>query len=344
MGKLGADASRVLTAAKELARGYRHESVEPEHLLCALLTEGRMDSVLAKLAIDQEVLTERVKAHLGGWPASGLYRDARTDPAASERLRILLDRAGARRVVSLVLPVTVEQLGRAACALPSLVPLVMEARSEVVSARDAVAHARMLAIARADARVTVFHLTHILADGTWLGTALHRAGLDRKALQSALIGRMSTAGTQDVLAAGIEKVASRDIVLTALLRTPQIKALFSELGVPIYRVFRALVDSSSGGVDDDSLPDDDGSEIEIVFHNDDFTTMEFVIDTLGYCFDVTPAAAAKLMVEIHAGAGPAVVAVLPASEARKRVDKSRAHARGAGMPLRITWRRPETRT
>lgn len=344
MGRLGVDASRVLTAAGELARGYRHESVEPEHLLCALLTEGRMESVLAKLTIDHRVLTERIKGHLAGWPASGLYRDARTEPAASERLRILLDLAGARRIVSLVRPVTIEQLGRAACALPSLASLVMEARSEIVTATDAVAHARLLAIARGDARLTVFHLTHVLADQVWLGTALRHAGLAPEALQTALAGRMNTASAHDALAAGIEKVGSRDKLLAALLRTPQIKALFSELGVPVYRVFRDLVDSSGDSLDDESLPDDDGAEVEVVFHNDDFTTMEFVIDTLGYCFDITPATAAQLMHNIHAKGGPEVVAVLLAGEARKRVEKSRAHARGAGMPLRITWRRRNTTT
>lgn len=344
MGRLGVDALRVLTAAGELARGYRHESVEPEHLLCALLAERRMEPVLAKLAIDHRVLTERIKGHLAGWPASGLYRDARNEPTAGERLRILLDRAGARRIVSLVWPITIEQLGRAACALPSLISLVMEARSEIVTATDAVAHARMLAIARGDARLSVFHLTHALADQVWLGTALRHAGLDPEALQTALAARMSTASAHDMLAADNEKVGSRDKLLARLLRTPQIEALFSALGVPVYRVFRDLVDSSGDSLDDASLPDDDGAEVEIIFHNDDFTTMEFVMDTLGYCFDVTPAAAAKLMHDIHANGGPEVVAVLPAGEARKRVEKSRAHARRAGMPLRITWRRRNTPT
>ena len=325
-------------AAGELARQYRHERVEPEHVLCALATEGRMESVLTKLAVDRELLTQRVKGHLAGWPASGLYRDACTAPAASERLDILLDRAGARRFVSLVRHVTIEQLGRAACALPSLASLVMEARSEIVTATDAVAHARMLAIARGDARLSVFHLTHVLADQVSLGTALRHAGLEPAALQTALGGRMGTASARDMLAAGIEKAGPRVTLLTALLRTPQIAAVFSELGVPAYRVFRELVDSSGNSADDESLPDEGGANVDVVFLNDDFTTMEFVIDTLGYCFDIEPADAAKLMLNIHAH-GSGVVAVLPAVDARERVERGRAHARRAGMPLRITWRR-----
>ena len=80
-----------------------------------------MESVLAELAIDHKLLTERVKGHLAGLPASGLYRDARTERETSERLGILMDRAGARRIITLARPVTIEQLGRAACSLPSLV-------------------------------------------------------------------------------------------------------------------------------------------------------------------------------------------------------------------------------
>jgi hypothetical protein len=63
----------------------------------------------------------------------------------------------------------------------------------------------------------------------------------------------------------------------------------------------ALVRRTGAHVDDTSLPDGD-DRVEIVFHDDDFTTMEFV-------------------------------------EARSRIDEARAFARAAGMPLRITWRR-----
>ncbi len=145
MGRLGVDALRVLTAAGELARGCRHESVEPEHLLCALLAERRMEPVLAKLAIDHRVLTERIKGHLAGWPASGLYRDARNEPTAGERLRILLDRAGARRIVSLVWPITIEQLGRAACALPMVGLRRREQLAAATVARRIARHARSVA-------------------------------------------------------------------------------------------------------------------------------------------------------------------------------------------------------
>ncbi len=36
--------------------------------------------------------------------------------------------------------------------------------------------------------------------------------------------------------------------------------------------------------------------------------MEFMIDTLGYCFDIEPADAAKLMLNIHANGSEVVAA------------------------------------
>ena len=77
MGRLGVDASRVLAAARELARKHRHETLEPEHLLAALLSDDRMEHVLSEHAVDGSDLGERVTAHLVDRPTAGLYRDAR---------------------------------------------------------------------------------------------------------------------------------------------------------------------------------------------------------------------------------------------------------------------------
>jgi ATP-dependent Clp protease adaptor protein ClpS len=338
MGRLGADASRVVDAARALARRHRHEAVEPVHLLGALVADARMQPLLTERAVDREDLVARVEARLVAWPASALYRDARAEPKASEQLGVLLDCAGARRIVSLLRPLTFEQLAREACALPSLASVMLEARSEIVTAKDAVAHARLLAIARGDARPNFYHLIYVLADQAWMRSALRDAGVDPQTLHAALERRLEMAAGAGGLGSALEKVGPRTTLLNAMLQTPLVAGLLSEIGVSVYGVRRALVRGSGESIDDESLPDDDGAQIDVVFHDDDFTTMEFVVDALTSCFDIPDPEATKLMLRVHR-TGAEVVSALPAGEARKQIAKARAHARRSAMPLRITWRR-----
>ena len=86
------------------------------------------------------------------------------------------------------------------------------------------------------------------------------------------------------------------------------------------------------------MPDDGEAAIDTVFHDDDFTTQEFVVRVLSQCFAIPEGRALSIMRTIHAR-GAVVVKALPASEARWRLQKGREMARREGMPLRISWRR-----
>jgi ATP-dependent Clp protease adaptor protein ClpS len=339
MGRLGSDAAHAIEAAAHLARRYRHEAVEPEHVLRVLATDSRVVNVFADLAIEGERLAEQLDGHLATWPASGLYRDARVEPATSERFRILLERAGASRVVSLFRPVTIAQLALATCRLPSLAALVLNARAESFTARAAVSHARILASARGDDALEVFHVLHVVADQAWMSTALRTAGIEPATLQRALEKRLErTLAKRAMLAPGFEKIAKRNLWVGPLLRAPSVASLFADdLGIPIHAVLRALVAASGEVVDDEQLPSGDhDARIDIVFYDDEFTTMEFVVDVLSTVFGLSAPEAAARMIAVHEG-GKQVVATLPARDARKAIKKARSRARRENMPLRISW-------
>lgn len=72
-------------------------------------------------------------------------------------------------------------------------------------------------------------------------------------------------------------------------------------------------------------------------HNDDFTTMEVVVQLLGDCFAIGETEAIAFMLRVHKN-GSTVVKICPASEARTSIEKGRAKARTAAIPLRISWR------
>jgi ATP-dependent Clp protease adaptor protein ClpS len=77
--------------------------------------------------------------------------------------------------------------------------------------------------------------------------------------------------------------------------------------------------------------------VEVVFHHDDFTPVELVKELLERKFQLEPVES-KVAIATAQDEGEALVATLPADEALVRVDESRARAREAGLPLRVTVR------
>jgi ATP-dependent Clp protease adaptor protein ClpS len=72
-----------------------------------------------------------------------------------------------------------------------------------------------------------------------------------------------------------------------------------------------------------------------IFHNDDYTSMEFVVFLLTEIFKHTPASATRLMLTIHkAGAG--VAGVYTYEVAETKLTKAMDLAREYGHPLQIT--------
>ena len=75
-------------------------------------------------------------------------------------------------------------------------------------------------------------------------------------------------------------------------------------------------------------------EKDVVFYNDDFTTMEFVVDVLVSVFNKSPEDAEQLMITVHK-AGSAVVGTYTYDVAVSRTNLTRSIAKKNGFPLRV---------
>jgi len=74
---------------------------------------------------------------------------------------------------------------------------------------------------------------------------------------------------------------------------------------------------------------------KVLFHNDDYTTMEFVVDCLMTFFHKSETEATHIMLTVHRK-GSAVAGVYPREVAETKVDQVMDHARKHGMPLLLT--------
>lgn len=75
-------------------------------------------------------------------------------------------------------------------------------------------------------------------------------------------------------------------------------------------------------------------EKNVVFYNDDFTTMEFVVDVLVSIFNKSHEEAEKLMLQVHE-AGSSVVGTYTYDIAVSRTNLTIQIARKNGFPLRV---------
>lgn len=73
----------------------------------------------------------------------------------------------------------------------------------------------------------------------------------------------------------------------------------------------------------------------VIMHNDDVTTMEFVVHVLRAVFFKSPEAATQIMLDVHK-LGSANVGVYPYDIAVSKVTKAMQLAKDEGFPLRLT--------
>lgn len=74
---------------------------------------------------------------------------------------------------------------------------------------------------------------------------------------------------------------------------------------------------------------------KVVMHNDDFTSMEFVVEILIDVFHKDEIEANRLMLTVHVK-GKAVVGAYPYDIAATKVQMATARAREEGFPFRLT--------
>lgn len=76
-------------------------------------------------------------------------------------------------------------------------------------------------------------------------------------------------------------------------------------------------------------------QYKVLFHNDDFTTMDFVTDVLQSVFGKSVEEAVALMMKVH-HEGHAVVGIYSYDVAMTKASLATAMARNEGFPLHIT--------
>lgn len=76
-------------------------------------------------------------------------------------------------------------------------------------------------------------------------------------------------------------------------------------------------------------------QYKVIFHNDDFTTMEFVTDVLRRVFNKPADEAVVLMMKVHRE-GQATVGVYSYDVAMTKASLTMSLARNEGFPLRVT--------
>ena len=74
---------------------------------------------------------------------------------------------------------------------------------------------------------------------------------------------------------------------------------------------------------------------KVIFHNDDYTTMEYVVDVLRRIFHKSETEALYIMLTVHKK-GRAVAAVYPRDVAETKVAEVMRDAREHGHPLLVT--------
>ena len=74
---------------------------------------------------------------------------------------------------------------------------------------------------------------------------------------------------------------------------------------------------------------------QVVLLNDDYSTMDFVIQILEVVFQKSPAEAYRIMMQVHVN-GRGVAGTYPFEIAETKADKVATLAREAGYPLRAT--------
>jgi len=74
---------------------------------------------------------------------------------------------------------------------------------------------------------------------------------------------------------------------------------------------------------------------KVLLHNDDYTTMEFVISILESVFAMSPAEAYRIMMHVHTE-GTGIAGVYPFEVAETKVVMVEERAEEAGHPLRCS--------
>ena len=92
----------------------------------------------------------------------------------------------------------------------------------------------------------------------------------------------------------------------------------------------------SGGVAiEEEIKVEEPPKYAVLLHNDDYTTMEFVIEVLAKFFRKNADEATQIMLSVHHN-GSGVAGIYPAEIAETKVSQVTDYAQAHGFPLKVT--------
>lgn len=349
--RLSEAVTSLLARASEEARRRGHRTTEAEHLLAALADCDDHASLLLERGVDRAELRLLVDASLAAWAPPSSYRDgAAFLPTLSAGLVEQLETKRGSWLARLR-PVDVDELVEVLASHVSCGSILRRATSIVQSLVATLRRARAVTEAPS---VSVEHVLRLLADERWFVFAIRAAGGDVDHLRLVLDDAIATRGgesTDDARAAELSTLIQRtlshakvmgqramaDLFVVRAVQIARIAKLFDGAGVRPSKLVLVLVHGELV-VDDDARDAAANEPCEVVFHDDDLTPMELVIEVLMTCFDMDRSAAAATMLKIH-GNDRGVVSTLPTDEARSRLALARELVRTRAAPLRISLQR-----
>ncbi|MBI5496059.1 MAG: ATP-dependent Clp protease adaptor ClpS [Deltaproteobacteria bacterium] len=218
---------------------------------------------------------------------------------------------------------------------------------------DCMRLARSLAILRGDRGIRLEHVLEALSyapaimdlfEACGMSAALLRDGSDRAAGVDTSLMRngISTAVWELVVTAGTtaaERGENADPIhlLSAALARGPVQAILLDL---LPDQLAVMERAQWRGNPPRSVFHDSATSYAVVLHNDDFTTMQFVVSTLTGDLALPEDEATALMLQVH-HQGHAVCAHLPREPAEALARAMMARARAGGFPLTVTVRPAE---
>ena len=311
------------------AREDRHEFITVEHLLLALLESPTavkaLEGVSPSPAGLRKALSDHIAANVPHVPPG---RDVDTQPTL-----------GFQRVIQRAI-LQVQSSGKKEVTGADVLAAIFgenDSHAARLLKQSGLAPSGPVTRNNRNEPVTGERLLLALLDNRSATRILRGCGVKLNSLRRDLLQRLSGQPSQAGREADLEPDAAGADALVAILDDKDSPAaqLLAQHGITRFDAVFYLthgVAPASASYEAD-LPE--GAELQVVLYNDDYTPMQFVVDTLQQFFSMSVEDAKETMLEVHQ-LGAATCGVYERSAALELMKAVLAHARKHGHPLNCT--------
>ncbi len=219
--------------------------------------------------------------------------------------------------------------------------------------------AALIAAAAADANrrrhrhITLEHLLLVMVRAEESAVVLRACGADPTELERELEEYLELIEAQRTSPAifdrGAEETLRRAMMRALAAGRPELRVWQALVEIPVAKESYAAMLIHAAGIErldllryvshgamrpEAAMPPS-AARLHLRLHNDNYTTMEFVVEVLGKILDLPADQAQETMLAIHQS-DSALVSTLPRDEALERVAQIRELAEAAGYPLRCS--------